>query len=159
MWEWEKRRADRRTVRIAGIKGGGVLSNTLTWFVSRTHILWDPSLDPANARVCVSRGGARTQREGVLVSVVRSQRWLMVYRRTLMGDSSSPAAVVYVATWVTCNLSPGSQATSPQLCGMRRIDSPDFSPSGISLHLSELWSYTQSLRRHAVLNVWWFAFL
>lgn len=46
----------------------------------------------------------------VPVSAARSQRWLMVYRRTLMGDSSPRAVAVSVATWVTCNLSPDSEA-------------------------------------------------
>lgn len=54
---------------------------------------------------------------GAAVSMVKSQRWLMVYRRTLMGDSSPPASAISVATWVTCNLSSGSEATSPQLWG------------------------------------------
>lgn len=45
--------------------------------------------------------------ESAEASAAKIQRWLMVYRRTLMGDSSPRASV---ATWVTCNLSPDSEA-------------------------------------------------
>lgn len=101
------------------IKRRGPPSPCVAWSVSRTPPVWD--LPPYPLLMCVCRrvwlwGGAR-------VSVVRSQRWLMVYRRTLMGDSSQPAREISVAPRVTYNLSPGSEATSPQLCGMRHIHS------------------------------------
>lgn len=83
MWEW----------------GWGVFTLSWSWFVSRTLPRWDL----VNACVPV---------RGVSVSTARSQRWLMVYRRMLMGDSSPPDATVSVATWVTCNLSPGSEAAA-----------------------------------------------
>lgn len=62
----------------------------------------------------------------------------MVYRRMLMGDSSQPAGEISVAPPVTYNLSPGSEATSPKLCGMRHIHSLCFPSQSVSLHLSEV---------------------
>lgn len=90
---------------------------------------------------------------GVLVSVLRSLRWLMVYRRTLMGDSSLQAAAGSVTTWVTCNLSPGSEANTPQHCRMRQIHSLCFPSWSTRPLLTELGSCTLSWQ--AWLSVYW----
>lgn len=72
--------------------------------------------------------------ESAEASAAKSQRWLMVYRRTLMGDSSPRAAAASVATWVTCNLSPDSEAitvgyTLPLLLVLKHLPSSHSSTS------------------------------
>lgn len=126
-----KTTADRQ--RGAGCeRGGGVHAKFELIRQQNSSPLWDFVPYPLLMCVCnyVCPWGGRRRR----CLWRESQRWLMVYRRTLMGDSSPPVAAVSVATWVTCNLSPGSEATSPHLRGMRRIHSLCFHPPCVSLN-------------------------
>lgn len=126
-----KTTADRQ--RGAGCeRGGGVHAKFELIRQQNSSPLWDFVPYPLLMCVCnyVCPWGGRRR----LCLWRESQRWLMVYRRTLMGDSSPPVAAVSVATWVTCNLSPGSEATSPHLRGMRRIHSLCFHPPCVSLN-------------------------